>query len=221
MVKYMNFTCQAISKSATIAYTVEICATSGDTCMKYEDKQKFDDLCRNGCPNYSHKWSCPPYAPPFERLASKWKNLYIVFIHADMEQFSYIKNDYLKVKAANSMLKSRADRFIREMARLHGEAVSTGSCRLCKPCRCKSGMPCAHPESMAYSFEALGIDVGRLTEDYFQRPLKWYSRQSLPEYTSVVCGILTNEDLSGEYLRAEYEQVEKSFGSYKRKVTVS
>lgn len=122
--------------------------------------------------------------------------MYLVFLYTDMAHFSYIKNDYLKIKAANNILKSRADRFIRKMAELHGACISTGSCRLCKPCKCKNQMPCAHPDLMTYSFEALGIHVGQMVEDHFQKPLLWYQKHTLPEYTSVVCGILTDEILA-------------------------
>lgn len=202
----MKFTCNATSKSATIQYTVEICATDSNACIFYENKTKFDNLCRYGCPNFSYKWSCPPYAPRYEDFVSKWKNLYIIFMHVDMAQFVYIQNDYLKIKAANSMLKSRADQFIREMAKLHGGCISTGSCRRCKPCKCKTNMPCAHPELMTYSYEALGIDVGQMIEGYFQKPLLWYKKHCLPRYTSVVCGILTNDSLSEEYLQASYKK---------------
>lgn len=202
----MKFFCCATTKSATIKYVVEICSSTLNGCFKYEDKTKFDNLCKRGCPNYSYKWSCPPYAPLFEDFVSRWEKIHIIFMHTDMFQFAYIQNDYLKIKAANNILKSRADRFIREMANQHGKSISTGSCRLCKPCKCKLNMPCAHPELMTYSFEALGIDVGSMIGDYFEKPLIWYKRNYLPEYTSVVCGILTNESLSEEYLQVMYKK---------------
>lgn len=202
----MNFVRCAKTKLTTIKYVVEICASTPDECFKYEDKTKFDSLCKKGCPNYSHKWSCPPYAPLFTDVALKWDKIYIVFMHMDLSQFSYIKNDYLKVKAANTMLKSRADQFIRKMAGLHGKCISTGSCRLCKPCKCKLCEPCAHSDLMAYSFEALGINVSQLVEDCFKKQLFWYKQNCLPQYTSVVCGILTNENLSDEYLQDSYNK---------------
>ncbi|MEH2943999.1 DUF2284 domain-containing protein [Lachnospiraceae bacterium KK002] len=197
----MNFTHYAATKSATIPYTVELCLRTPAQCAEYEDKTTFDALCKNGCPNYARKWSCPPFAPSFADFTGHWKNLYVIFMHTELAEFSYIKNSYLKVKAANSVLKSRADRFTRRMAELHGSYISTGSCRLCKSCKCKGGAPCAHPASMSYSFEALGIDVNQMVTDCFQKPLLWYRKSCAPRYTSVVCGILTNEELSLEYLR--------------------
>lgn len=61
-----------------------------------------------------------------------------------------------------------------------------------------------HSEKMAYSFEALGIDVGALVNEYFAFPLLWYKKGTLPEYSAIVCGLLTNEDLSFELLRQKY-----------------
>lgn len=167
---------------------------------------RFDNLCKSHCPNYAHKWSCPPFAPSFREFASKWERLYLIFMHTDLSQFSYIKNDYLKIKAAHNILKSRAERFVRKMAALHGGYISTGSCRRCRSCRCKIGMDCAHPDLMSYSFEALGMHVGQMVHDYFQKPLLWYQPQCLPRYTSVVCGILTNEQLSKKYLQDNYNK---------------
>lgn len=202
---HTKFFCCARTPSAEIPYTVEICCLPPAACVPYIDQARFSALCEKGCPNYARKWSCPPFAPLFTDIALKWKNLYVLFLCTDMAHFSYIKNDYLKIKAANNILKSRADRFIREMSSLHGACISTGSCRLCKPCKCKKEMPCAHPELMAYSFEALGIDVSRMVEDCFHRPLLWYQKHALPEYTSVVCGILTNKALTIDDLKESYQ----------------
>lgn len=204
---HTKFFCHAKTSSATIPYTVEICSCTPAACIPYVDQDRFCALCEKGCPNYARKWSCPPFSPLFTDFAMKWKHLYIVFLYTDMSHFSYIKNDYLKIKAANNILKSRADRFIRKMAGLHGAGISTGSCRLCKPCKCKNQMPCAHPDLMTYSFEALGIHVGQMVEDYFQKSLQWYQKHALPEYTSVVCGILTDETLSMDDLEESYMSI--------------
>jgi len=38
----------------------------------------------------------------------------------------------------------------------------------------------------------------------FQKPLLWYKPHNLPEYTSVVCGLLTNAEIETEDLHDEY-----------------
>lgn len=105
------------------------------------------------------------------------------------------------------MLKSRADKFTRTLAHEYGAHISTGSCRLCKPCKCQSGLPCAHPNEMAYSFEAMGVNVGAAVEHYFDSPLLWYRRGYPPPYAAVVCGLLTNESLPITLLRDRYFQI--------------
>ncbi len=203
---HTKFICSARTPSAEIPYTVEICSATPEACVSYMDQERFRALCEKGCPDYGCKWSCPPYAPVFTEFALKWKYMYVLFFYTDLFHFSYIKNDYLKIKAANNILKSRADRFQRRMSGLHGNGISTGSCRLCRSCKGKQSLPCAHPDLMTYSFEALGIQVDRMVEDWFHRPLLWYRKQELPEYASVVCGVLTNETLSMEYLENHYKK---------------
>lgn len=198
------FIARANTKSALIQYNVEFCQISPSECFAFEDTERFRNLCAAGCANYNKKWSCPPHSPSFYDYSYKWNKLYVLYMRINTRQFTYIKNDYLKIKAANSILKSRADRFLREMAKKYGRYISTGSCRLCKPCRCKIDMPCAHPDKMTYSFEALGIDVNALVDMCFQDPLLWYEPQKLPAYASVVCGLLTNEMLSIDDLEDEY-----------------
>ena len=161
-------------------------------------------MCETGCINYNKKWSCPPFAPAFSVISSHWSKLYVLYMRMPMYAFSGIKNENLRIKAANSMLKSRADRYMRVLSAKYGKCISTGSCRMCRPCKYMEGKSCAHPTIMAYSFEALGIDVYKLVNEHFDYPLLWYKKGSLPEYTSVVCGLLTNEELSLEGLKQEY-----------------
>ncbi len=201
------FVSTAKSKTISVHYTIEICVTPPSQCILFENKEFFSSLCRNGCKNFGQKWSCPPLSPAFSTISAQWSKLYILYMRMPMSEFSGIKNEYLRIKAANSMLKSRADKYMRQLAEEHGRYISTGSCRRCKPCKFQNGEPCAHPLSMAYSFEALGIEVGALVRMHFDRPLLWYKKHLLPEYTSVVCGLLTNETLSLELLKKEYFEV--------------
>jgi len=200
----ITFECNAITQSGRLAYIVEIAVQYPETINGYVNTNKFTDMCKLGCVNYGQKWSCPPYAPSFHDFAAEWNKLYVFYMRIATWQFSYIKNNYLKIRAANSVLKSRADRFLRIITEQNGKFISTGSCRLCKPCKCKIGEICAHPNKMTYSFEALGVDVEALVNKCYRTPLLWYKPGCLPEYTAVVCGLLTNESLSEKTLYNEY-----------------
>jgi len=197
---------KALTKSAQIDYSLDICIVPTGELSIYLNEIKIHNLCENGCVNYAKKWSCPPFTPHFVDFVKKWDKLYIFYLRINLEQLSYIKHDYLKIKAANTIMKSRADRFLIKMAENYGNCISSGSCRLCKPCKCKIELPCAHPDIMTYSFEAMGIDVERLIDDLFEKPLLWYNPPFLPEYTSIVCGLLTNEVITKEKLYYEYNE---------------
>ena len=198
----------ASTPNAQNIYTVEIARIEPSEIEGCVDKTKFDSLCESGCSNYQKKWSCPPYAPCFSEYCIGWDFLFVFFMHTNMSQYSHIMNDYLKIKAANSILKSRADKFLRRASAMHGRYISTGSCRLCRPCKCSVAMPCARSELMAYSFEAMGVDVSSMTELCFNTPLLWYKAHRLPEYTSVICGLLTNKiQVTTNSLQAEYAAI--------------
>ena len=93
-----------------VPYWGKVCTISADDIALYCDKEQFDGLCRLGCPNYGKKWSCPPYSPLYNDFSSGFQALCVVLLGLNLDELGYIKQDYLKVKAANSMLKSRVDR---------------------------------------------------------------------------------------------------------------
>lgn len=179
------------AKNLSIIVNIE--TVQVNSLLDYEDYNKFSLLCKNGCPNYEKKWSCPPYSPKFNDFSKEFDLISICALTMELNGLSYIRNDYLKVKAANAILKSKADKVFRSFATERRRYVSTGSCRLCKPCKCKKAEPCARPSMMAYSFEALGINVSKITESLFDFKLLWYEKGKCPQYTAVVVGLLTNE----------------------------
>jgi len=205
-----SFDYYAVTNSANLLYSIDICCVQADYACDYSDKNLFSNLCSKGCINYNKKWSCPPHSPNYRDFCAGWDKLLILYARMSLSQLLYIKNDYLKIKAANSILKSRADKFFRHISTRYGKYISTGSCRLCKPCKCKMNLPCAHPELMTYSFESIGLDVGKLVVNRFQKPLLWYKPQHLPKYTAVVCGLLTNAEITPEDLQKEYMRYIKS-----------
>lgn len=192
--------CQLTAKTphGVIQYSYKCKFIDVGEVLSFLDKKKFDALCEIGCPNYNNKWSCPPYAPDFKTFTQNYKYIDIVMLLVEMREFSYIKQDFLKIKAANSVLKSRIDKALRLSINKEEFYISTGSCRLCKPCKRKNGENCAHPTERTFSFEALGIDVSSLTKELFKKELLWYKDKILPQYTCVVAGLLTNNNLPND-----------------------
>lgn len=196
--KMNEYHLKAHTPHAIIEYACEECLVETKYLEKFMNKSYFDKLCEEGCPNYGNKWSCPPYAPDYMKFVKKYEFINVFMLYIELRQFDYIKQEYLKVKAANSILKSRIDKALRNSMNENEFYISTGSCRLCKSCKKKVGKPCIYPERRTYSFEALGINVSLLTADLFHRDLLWYKAKNLPEYTSIVAGLLTNDGVANE-----------------------
>ncbi len=162
----------------------------------YMDAKRLSNLCKKFCRNYDNKWSCPPYAPTFIEYAENYNKVFIIQLTLDLDQLSYINQAYLKVKAGNAILKSRGDKLAKSLSNeVSGKYISSGSCRLCKPCKLKSGEQCCKPKLMAPSYEAMGLNVEEFSKYIFDHELLWYKDKILPAYTTVYVGILTNTEL--------------------------
>ena len=57
-----------------------------------------------------------------------------------------------------------------------------------------SGRPCRCPEKMRYSIEALGGNVAETAERYLHKPLLWIEDGRMPDYLTLVCGLLAREE---------------------------
>ncbi len=198
----------ATPKSNGIVIEISAVCIDSKYILQYEELKKFKELCKEGCPNYKMKWSCPPYSPYYHDISKKYDFLTVCILTVQLDQFNYINKDYLKVKAANSILKSRAEKMLRAKVFMNDKGISTGSCRMCKPCRCKRNEPCRHPDKVMYSFEALGIHVSSMIEDLFDFKLQWYSKKQLPEYTSVVVGLLSKDKVDVNEIYSLFREME-------------
>jgi len=175
-----------------------------DKLEAFQDKEYFDGLCKKGCPNYNNKWACPPCSPKYFQNAKGVSTDLLVSFYCNLNQFYYTKTEYMKVKASNSILKSRMDRFMRELeVKYTGKMLSNGSCRLCKPCNRKDNLPCKKPLKMRYSMEALGLNVDQISQHFLSHRLLWYKNKKAPSYSSVVSCLLTNTDFTEDEIRGQ------------------
>ncbi len=141
------------------------------------DKPKFDNLCHSGCRVWNSKHSCPPHSIGFQ--INQWLPFYVVILW--MENTIISKNEYTKVKAINSILKSRLYQLLSQY--LNNKVLGSGSCRLCTPCAYPK--PCRYPDKMIYSMESVGIDVVSLCK-VLGYDLQWYQKGKPYLYGSVV-----------------------------------
>lgn len=176
--------------------------------IKYENKDDITKLCA-ACPTYGKKWSCPPHSPSLSDFdLSAYPHAVLVLFWLDLDQFRNLKTEYIKIKAADSVLKSRMDRFMRNVeGSLGGIMLSNGTCKLCRPCSGSVGLPCKRPEKMRFSMEALGLDVSRIMTEVFDHPLLWYSKGQSPAYLSAATCLLMKDEIDETVLQAAAERL--------------
>lgn len=139
------------------------------------DRPKFHNLCKNGCKVFGTKWSCPPASTQY--ISSKNACVIVLWMNNIIES----KNEYTKVKAINSILKSRLYKLLYQYP--NTRTLGSGSCRLCQ--KCHHPGKCKRPDKMIYSMESVGIDVDSLCKS-IGTPLHWYKKGKKYEYGSVV-----------------------------------
>lgn len=177
--------------------------------QNYENCTQFNLLCETGCVNYHKKWSCPPFTPTYRKISSEFQKALLILMECSLDQFNYTKTEYMKMKASNSILKSKSDKLMRHLeSELSGLMLSNGSCRLCKPCALKNGSPCKRPDKMRYSMEALGLNVEKISLDYFNHKLLWYTNKTAPKYSTVISCLLISYTVDDSLLNKLIKKVD-------------
>jgi predicted metal-binding protein len=169
------------------------------------EKQKFCEMCKEGCVNYGKKFSCPPFSGDFLSLVNKEYKEGIFVLMFLIRLNSINSTEYNKVRIANSVMKSRIDRLMRILeSEFKTKFFSTGSCRLCKKCQLILKKPCKHPNKMRYSLESTGVNCNYLSERLFSLPLLWFKDGKAPDYTCVLAGLICNsKDIETIHSRLE------------------
>lgn len=101
--------------SAQIEITSVLTIIHPNALLSYEQKQKFESICKNGCVHYNNKWACPPHSPSYSDYSKEYRQALLLLLYCDLSQFNYIKTEYMKIKASNTILKSRMNQFLRIM----------------------------------------------------------------------------------------------------------
>ena len=69
-------------------------------------------------------------------------------------------------------------------------AFFPGTCDFCTICSKELNERCFHPEKMRYSIEALGGNVTKAVQLYFDETILWTKDGQLPEYYILLGGLL-------------------------------
>lgn len=194
--KVQEFKINHSTNLRNINIVVKVFTTDPSLLITYYNYEKTSGLCQNGCKNFGNKWSCPPFSKKYVDISSAYKYCYLILMYTNLEAFSDITNKYLRVKAANAILKSKCEKMARTYEdQCGGYSLLSGSCRLCQTCAKKRDLACRKPDKIRYSMEATGLDVEAICEEHFGHKLLWYSSPNkLPLYTSAVCCVLSKDN---------------------------
>lgn len=77
-------------------------------------------------------------------------------------------------------------------------ALPVGGCSLCERCTRQDGRPCRYPDKMRHSLDALGGDISKTMEMYFDKPILWIKDGKTPEYLTLVGGLLIRDASASE-----------------------
>ena len=166
---------------------------------QYVDVAGFLEYCKE-CEHYGKYWSCPPY--DFDPLDywKKFRYLYVIGtqIIFDKETVARVTEKDAREKYMREVLmdekKILSDR-MRALEKKYPGSISLsagGNCDICSRCARQISKPCAYPDSVRYSIESLGGNVGKTVSKLLNIELLWME-DKLPEYFTLVNGFLTND----------------------------
>lgn len=151
---------------------------------------KYLAFCKE-CPNYNTRWSCPPYDDDPEDVWRRFTTLRLV-------SYILLPEPGQSVPDVLKTLTRVKETMLWGLLALEREipgslALSAGSCTLCAECTRPGGTPCRDPARMRRSIESLGGDVALTAERYLDVPLLWIRDGVLPEYLTLVGGLLVRD----------------------------
>lgn len=185
-------------------YTVEYRKNSmplHDFRQKYQDQEKYIAYCRE-CPRYNTAWSCPPLPFNVDSYLERFNCINVMCAKINLSPQIIDEADTpdkIKTVGWNILLsvKLNMEEKLRQLEKhiLGSVSLSSGGCNLCKVCSRKDNMPCRQPDKMRYSLDAFGFDLTVITKDMFDINILW-CKERLPEYFTLIHGILTEDEIS-------------------------
>ena len=181
-------------------YTTEIKESHiavADFLERFVDVEKFLGYCKE-CGNYNKHCSCPPYDFDPVELWKEYAEMKVVGMKILFDpDFVGTALDHDEWIALNTELIGKEIRnfyhHLKEEEKEVGNRylLNPGRCCVCGDDQCdRTKAPCAHPDRLRYSIEALGGDVPAVTKEVLDWELKWIEEGKVPEYFIFVGGML-------------------------------
>lgn len=155
--------------------------------------------CCQGCPNFGKFWTCPPFDFDVVDYWRQYRTLRAVARKYIIDPETVQKT--LTPEELNFLMESvtipERHRLANDLAEMEGATpgsryLSAGTCDLCGYGKCSRlcGKNCVRGIEMHYSLESIGGSVTELTRDLFGYDILWIKDGHLPEYFSLVGGLL-------------------------------
>ncbi|MDO5146529.1 MAG: DUF2284 domain-containing protein [Eubacteriales bacterium] len=188
---------EKIQKTETTIEWYEHTVSVEEYLEKCVDVPVFLEYCKE-CHNYRQVWSCPPFSFSPMEYWKKYRTFHIIgmkiLLPSSLTQKKYTEEERKEVLDAALLPKKEAlNKKLLDMEKEREGSVSLsgGSCQICDGgCTRPQGKPCRFPETMRYSIEALGGNVGLTVTKYLHQELQWMEEGKLPDYFMLIGGLL-------------------------------
>ncbi len=157
---------------------------------QHYNPEQVEGYCQQ-CPNYGRVWSCPPHS--FTGISYTKPYNYVLLIAEKIYPPANAGPDMLN-EVFQKTRRSFGNRLI-ALSQKHSEQAEVliaGNCYQCEVCRRETGEPCQKAESLKYSLEAVGYEVGPIAENLLEVPLRWKGKKGSdqPQYLTTVAAVL-------------------------------
>lgn len=152
------------------------------------------------CGIYRKCWACPGLNGGFDDYNSEaWPRVLLYSFWIDIDYDPDPACSYASVQRSYQRIAPYALQYGAHLERqLGGKLMIDGRCAVCRTCTAALDppQPCAFPEKLRSSLEALGFNVAGISKHLLDHPLDWHidhgdGRKHIPQQVAVVHGLLT------------------------------
>lgn len=155
------------------------------------------------CPNYGHKWTCPPEAPYLENEIQKFTDFFLIYIKRDLpmkdnnEPFDFTslstkekRKELQRYEKMRDEVEEEINKFLNLKKHLLKKVkiLWDGDCRVCtkkgESCTFDKGTPCPYPDNRTYSMQAVGINVTKTVQNT-NLDIQWPPREYVFRFTLI------------------------------------
>ena len=165
----------------------------------YRDTRRFMAYC-SPCRNYGRCWSCPPFDFDPDEVLRQYTHAWIIGTRIDpdeslCEPCASNEERIERCRRIIASVRATLDRQLLALERSYPDsrAFLAGSCFGCPEGQCARtrGLPCIRPQGPRQSLESFGFDITLTASELLGIELKWSYDERMPEYLTLVSGLLT------------------------------